>query len=663
MEEKSYPRGRKAGMNNMKEAPPIENRKLIFDYVSDNPGSHLRKIARDLDVRLGTLRYHLDYLEKKGLIVSQKQNNLKMYFVSGKLKPQEKTLTQLLQQKHFRDIILALIESPDLTFSQIAGKVSMSPSATSKYINILRDKEILSYKKFGREKKYHINDEKSIVELLKTYKNFMANMSYEIRTPMNAIMGMTSLLLDENMTPEQKDFVETIKISADALMAIINDILDFSKIDREKTGLEIQTFNLRNCIEEALESVAAKATIKRLDLAYLMDKVSPDVIIGDPYRLRQILVAIMDNAIKFTEQGEVVVSVSSSYLDPLYEIHFQIRNTGSGIPPDKIDRLLESSRIVYDSSTKTEEAALGLSLCKKLVELMSGRMWVERTVGEGSTVHFTILTKHVQSVTPLTGIKLQLEGRRILIAESNATIRDILSAQVLEWGMIPIAPGSGEEALRLVQGGAPFDIVLMDVNMSAGAGLPLDAELNKTDKTLPLVALSFVGQRVKPGLFVGYLTKPIKQSDFYNCLLDIFSGEPVSSFDQKPAEEDACLGLKRVLLAEDNMSNQKVILMMLKRLGYKADAVANGKEVLSALEHRQYDVVLMDVRMPEMDGLEATRMIRQRWGNKPKIIAVTAYALRGDMKKCLDAGMDNYISKPIRIEELAQAMSKIYVAS
>ena len=240
-------------MNNMKEGPPIDNRKLIFDYVSDNPGSHLRKIARDLNVRLGTLRYHLDYLEKKGSIVSQKQNNLKMYFVSGKLKPQEKTLTQLLQQKHFRDIIFALIESPDLTFSQIADRVSMSPSATSKYINILRDKEILSYKKIGREKKYHINDEKSIIELLKTYKNFMANMSYEIRTPMNAIMGMTSLLLDENMTPEQKDFVETIKISADALMAIINDILDFSKIDREKTGLEIQTFNLRNCIEDALQ--------------------------------------------------------------------------------------------------------------------------------------------------------------------------------------------------------------------------------------------------------------------------------------------------------------------------------------------------------------------------------------------------------------------------
>jgi signal transduction histidine kinase/DNA-binding response OmpR family regulator len=647
----------------MKEGPPIENRKLIFDYVSDNPGSHLRKIARDLNVRLGTLRYHLDYLEKKGLIVSQKQNNLKMYFVSGKLKPQEKTLTQLLQQKHFRDIIFALIESPDLTFSQIADRVSMSPSATSKYINILRDKEILSYKKIGREKKYHINDEKSIVELLKTYKNFMANMSYEIRTPMNAIMGMTSLLLDENMTPEQKDFVETIKISADALMAIINDILDFSKIDREKTGLEIQTFNLRNCIEEALDSVAATAAVKRLDLAYLMDKVSPDVIIGDPYRLRQILVALLNNAIKFTESGEVVVSVSSSYLDPLYEIHFQIRTTGIGIPPDKIDRLFEPSRAVDVSSTKPEEAASGLSLCKRLVELMSGRLWVERKVGEGSTVHFTILTKHVQSITPLTGIQLQLKGRRILIVESNATIRDILSAQALEWGMIPVATGSGEEALRLVQEGSPFDIAFLDVNMLAGAGLPLDGEMRKTDKILPLVALSFVGQQFKPGLFVGSLTKPIKQSDFYNFLNDIFSGQSISSFDQKPAEEDACLGTKQVLLAEDNMSNQKVILMMLKRLGYKADAVTNGKEVLSALERRQYDAVLMDVRMPEMDGLEATRIIRQRWGNKPKIIAVTAYALRGDMEKCLEAGMDDYISKPIRIEDLAQALSKIYIAS
>lgn len=646
----------------MKEDLATENREMIFKYVSDNPGTHLRKIARDLDVRLGTLRYHLDYLEKKGLIVSQKQNNLKMFFVSGKLKQQEKTLTQLLQQKHFRDIILVLIESPDSTFSQIADRVSMSPSATSKYINILRDKEILSYKKFGREKRYHINDEKSILGLLKTYKNFMASMSYEIRTPMNAIMGMTSLLLDEKMTPEQKDFVETIKISADALMAIINDILDFSKIDREKTGLEIQTFNLRNCIEDALESVASTANAKKIELAYLMDKISPDVIIGDPHRLRQILVAILDNAIKFSACGEVVVSVSSRYLDPLYEIHIQIRIVGIEILPEKIAGFFELPKVADDSSTKPEKPASDLSFCKMLVELMSGKIWVEGSVeNKTSTVHFTILTKHVRSTPLLAGFQSQLENRRILIAESNATIRDILKDQALEWGMIPVAAGSGKDALRLVKEGSNFDIALLDGDISANTGLTLGEDMRKIDKNLPLVVMSNVGQRITQGLFVGSLTKPIKQSDFYNCLQGIFSGQSVSSFDQKPADE-TCPGSKRVLLAEDNMSNQKVILVMLKRLGYKAEAVANGKEVLSALERHKYDIVLMDVRMPEMDGLEATRIIRQRWGNEPKIIAVTAYALRGDKEKCLEAGMDSYISKPIRIEELSQALSKICAA-
>jgi CheY-like chemotaxis protein len=315
------------------------------------------------------------------------------------------------------------------------------------------------------------------------------------------------------------------------------------------------------------------------------------------------------------------------------------------------------------SSARTETTAPGMSLCKRLVELMSGRIWVEREVGIGSAVHFTILTKHVRGTSTIKGRQQQLEGRRILIAERNGTIRGILSAQALEWGMIPVATGSGEEALRSVRSGPPFDAALLDVSMSTSSGPSLDEEVHRSFKALPLVALSNVGQRFRPDLFVGSLTKPVRQSYFYNCLKGLFSGQSSPSSDQNAFEGDTFPDTKRVLLAEDNMSNQKVILMMLKRLGYNADAVVNGEEVLRALERRQYDVVLMDVRMPEMDGLEATRIIRQRWGNKPKIIAVTAYALRGDMQKCLEAGMDHYISKPIRIEELAQALDKVGVDS
>jgi DNA-binding MarR family transcriptional regulator/putative methionine-R-sulfoxide reductase with GAF domain len=233
----------------MQEGIAVENRRLILNYISDNPGSHQRKIARDLDIRLSTLRYHLDYLENKRSIVCQKQDNLKIYFVYDKIKPHEKVLIPLLQQKHYREIILVLISSPGLTFSQIVNRLSIGASTASKYINILEDRKILFHKKFGREKKYYLNDEKSVVGLLRTYKNFMADMSFEIRTPMNTIMGMTSLLIDEKLTPEQRDFVETIKASGEALMVLIDDILDFSKIEREKIELEVQTFDLRNCIE------------------------------------------------------------------------------------------------------------------------------------------------------------------------------------------------------------------------------------------------------------------------------------------------------------------------------------------------------------------------------------------------------------------------------
>jgi len=633
----------------------VDNRDKIFAYISNNPGSHLRKIARELKISLSTLRYHLDQLEKNGLIVSQKQYNLKIYFVSGKLKPEERALTQLLQQKRFRDIILILVESPGSTFSQIAQRLSMSHSTASKYINILEDRKILSHEKVGRKKRYRINDEKSVIELLKTYKKFMTEMSFDIRMPMNAIVGMTSLLLEENMTAEQRDFVETIRISSDALMAIVNDFLDFSKIERDKTDLEIRTFNLRNCIEDALQSVAEKATTKGLDLAYKIDGISPDVIIGDPKKLLQILINLLSSAVEFTDKGEVDVSVSSAHLDPLYEIHFEIKDTGIGIPADKLDRLFNSCGTPEElKKRKSKVADTSLS---KLVELMSGRLWAESNLGEGSTFHFTIKTKPVPNISLLSGIQLPLDGKRIIIAEGNTTIRSNLEMQTAEWGMIPITSAGFEEALGLIRSIDPLDIALLDISTIDNV-LSLEEEILKINKALPIVALTFAGQRIRPKLFTSTLAKPVRQTDLFNALKAALAEQSIAGIDDELTAKRSGHEDLSVLIAEDNVSNQKVILSMLKRLGYQAHAVSNGREALQALEFGSYDVVLMDVRMPEMDGLEATRIIRKRWHNKMLIIAITAYALKGDREKCLEAGMDDYISKPVKMEELSEMLKK-----
>ena len=641
----------------------VDNRERIFAYISNNPGAHLRKIARDLGICLSTLRYHLDHLEKIGSIVSQKQNNLKIYFISGKLKPQEKALTQLLQQKRFRDIILVLIDSPGSTFSQIAETLSMSHSTASKYINILEDRKILSHERAGRKKRYRINDEKSVIELLKTYKKLMADMSFEIRMPMNAIVGMTSLLLDENITSEQRDFVETIRISADALMAIVNDILDFSKIERENTEFEIKTFNLRGCIEDALQSVAEKATTKRLDLSYAIDKISPDVIIGDPKKLRQILTNLLNNAIKFTDKGEVNVSVSSIQIEPLYEIHFEIKDTGSGIPADKLEQIFDSCREPEEQKIRKNKLIdTSLNVCRELVELMSGKIWAESNLGEGTTFHFTIKTKHVPHISPLRGIQLPLDGKQILIVEGNKTLQNIFELQVTEWGMIPITSSECEDALRVIGSGSPSNIVLLEDRMQTDNGKSLGEEIHNIDKTIPLIALTFTGLQPRPELYASTLFKPVRQSDLFNALTNALAETPLRAYNSEIAIESNCKRTLNVLVAEDNISNQKVILSMLKRLGYRAQAVSNGKAALQALECGSYDIILMDIRMPEMDGLEATRIIRKRWNNSMKIIAITAYALRGDKEVCLEAGMDDYISKPVRMEELKKILKKYEIA-
>ncbi len=510
----------------------------------------------------------------------------------------------------------------------------------------------------------------------KAKSEFLALMSHEIRNPMNGVIGMTGLLLDTDLDEEQKEFVETIRLSGDQLLVIINDILDFSKIESDMLELEMQSFDLRDCVEDSLDMMASKASEKGLDLAYLIENNVPPSINGDITRLKQILINLLNNAIKFTERGEVFLSVSCKQLDKYnFEILFAVKDSGIGIPENRMNKLFKAFSQVDTSTTRMHGGSgLGLAISKKLAEMMGGKMWLESKVNEGSIFFFTILAGSSPSISSIYTQEnsLRFKDKKILIVDDNRTCVIALKTQLENWSMKPCVMESPAEALELIASGESFDAAILDYRMPVMDGINLASEIRRFDKgeELPIVILTSIGKKENLAEFrnlklSAFINKPLKYRQLYDCLASVLSVKDKTQSEKLKIQSkiDNELGRKRplrILLAEDNVINQKVALKILEKLGFRADVAANGYEVLEALRKINYDVVLMDIFMPDMDGIEATQMITQMFNKslRPKIIAMTANAMHGDKERCIEAGMDDYISKPVKVEELYEMLKK-----